>query len=115
MNKKFDSACLIGLKILAEYELKIVIDKCSFSIDQNFSSSKYEEYKNLREEKLQINIDLRNFLIEATIIRGNNSFKTYKDVAKLNNPNFLISKPIISTLALRNSLGELPTPQEWNN
>ena len=37
VSKKFDAACLIGLKMTAEYELTDTIDYCRYIIDRDFS------------------------------------------------------------------------------
>lgn len=62
---------------------------------------------------MQINRALQSFLIEST----NKScllFKRYTDIAKLNNPMFLITKPIFCVFVLKHSL-QVPLKFDWNS
>lgn len=103
VNSKFDQACLIGFTIAAEYNLTDFIDRCRFIITRDFSSENQEQYKELKSQEMQINIDLRKYLVESTYSRSN-LFKDYHEISRLLKPNGLIMKPIFCVYVLRHMM-----------
>ena len=98
VSKKFDEACFIGLKICV-VDMQEYIDKYLYIVSKDFSQESIEEHKTLREHELQINVLLRQHLLEAKTKRSN-LFSTYPQIAYLVRPNHLIIKPIFAVMVL---------------
>jgi len=68
----------------------------------------------LRTNELQINKELRQYLIESTKSRRQ-LYKDYKELGRLLKPHGLIMKPIFCVMVLKHTLPPQPADFNWND
>jgi hypothetical protein len=105
--KRFDEACIIGIKISCDHELPLLIKTCNLALERDFDEKTIESFKNARDSKLGHQNTITKAVEEAPKKCGAGLWKSYKDIARCLKPNPLLTKPIFCVMQFKHTLPDV--------